>query len=275
MKLDTNFRDFYDHSFDLTGYVFRRRDNEGMTRREIFRFLIEIGCETPRHGLVKDLVPRILNADFPDWDKISRTKAMQNIIDVVVYTDENSHCGEGKIRISAAEAINHFPDHFAAEFISTTQSGIGVSFRYLQVGKRRWWLKYWSGADWRSNVGEGGVAVQCEEAPGYGNKIRYPLWAVDYLSVGGTWRYAVDFNIAPSLKPLQGLVTPSEIVDLIKQSRADGIWEGQGEGGNLAGTTGFEGYLLDLEDSVEYVQTRSGGVSMETYRDVFIANKRP
>lgn len=47
--------------------------------------------------------------------------------------------------------------------MTTSPSGAGRSLRYLQVGDRKWWLRYWSENDWRSNAGEGGVEVMGEE----------------------------------------------------------------------------------------------------------------
>lgn len=226
MQLITDFRDYYDHAFDREGREFYRTSRNNMSRPDMLAFMESKGLLVPRYGLAKDLVPRMMTEDFPDWDQETLQAASLHLIDVIVFTDLFAHRGEGKIRMSAGLAQLSYPNNFAVEYIPPTKTGLGVSFRYLQVGNRRWWLQYWSNQDWRSNIGDGEVLVLGEEQPGYDPRFKYPMWAIDFIFAGHK-QYAIDFNTAPGLKPLREAVTPSEVVNLLKLARAEGYWEGQ------------------------------------------------
>jgi hypothetical protein len=211
LQLRSDFRDWYDAAFDREGPVFERLSRGGMSRRQMLSYMSEVGLCVPRHGLVCDLVPAIME-DFADWPEDSREAMQSQILELVVYHDEQAHAGEGKEKVAAAEALARYSDLYASEFIPATPSGVGVSLRYLQVGKRRWWLRYWSQDDWRSNAGQGGCEVLCEEKPGRPYKIDAPMFAVDFVRAG-TKLYAIDFNIAPGLVPLNGRLRASEVVE--------------------------------------------------------------
>ena len=210
--LRSNFRDFYDHAFDSGGQVFNRIDTGGLNRRQMFSFLESLGLKTPPHGIVKELVPKLLSVYQQDF----RDAAAKQILDVVVYTDEKAHRGEGKEKVAAAEALERFPDHYCSEFIYTTQTESGRSFRHLQVGTHNWWIESWSDSDWRSNVGEGGEYIRAEAEYGYQPKIKEPIFAVDFVKADRL--YAIDYNVAPSLASLKRTVTPTKIVESIKHA---------------------------------------------------------
>jgi len=211
LYLVTDYRDYYDHAFDTHGTPFHRLSKGGMGRREMFPYLESIGLKTPRYGIVAEVVPNLLS----ERDSDIKTLASGQPVDLVVYTDEQAHCGDGKVRVSGADALRLYPDQFCSEHLTTSPSGAGLSLRYLQVGSRKWWLQYWSSDDWRSNVGEGGVEVLREEdPPGYHPKVHDPLFAVDFLPIASNL-FAIDFNIAPGLGPLRDILAPSEIVSLL------------------------------------------------------------
>ncbi|WP_144402114.1 hypothetical protein [Geoalkalibacter subterraneus] len=214
LQLKSDFRDWYDCAFDLQGQmVFERLSTAGMSRRQMFAFLQKLGLRTPRHGLVEDLVSALTH-DCEDWPKDLQRRFLDQAVDVVIYHDEQAHCGEGKQKISAGKALDLYPDTYASEFIPSVAGRGSVSLRYLQVGQRRWWLRYWSQDDWRSNAGEGDCEILCEEKPGRPHEINDPLFAVDFIRAGKKL-YAIDFNIAPGLAPLNGLLLPSEVVSQI------------------------------------------------------------
>jgi|GEM_PF-1360121 len=211
LQLQSNYRDWYDFAFERQGEVYRRFDYEGPNRRQMLVMFETSGLPVPRHGLVRDLIPR-LAAEF---DPQIRAQALLQVAEVVVYLDESQHAGEGKIKVQAAEALERYPDHYASEFHTATPNGKGKTFRYLQVGNRRWWLLYWSEDDWRSNAGDCDCRLLCEEVSLYDPLFRYPMFAIDFLPKDNAPYWAIDFNLAPGLKPLQGLVSGSEIVDLL------------------------------------------------------------
>lgn len=214
LKLVTNYRDWYDHAFDREGTEFRRMNNEGMDRKSILDFLHSRGFHIPVYGTVEEVVPRLLR----EYDESLHAMAMESLIDVVVYTDTNAHAGEGKSKVSAAEALAKYPHHLCIEYIAATTSGHGRSLRYLRVGNRSWWLEYWSESDWRSNVGEGGCRIITEEPPGF-NEPRFDnvMFAIDFVP-SGRHLYAIDYNIAPGLAPLRDVLTANEVVDLLKNA---------------------------------------------------------
>ena len=211
IQLRSDFRDWYDFGFDRCGIVFERVASGGMPRREAFQYMAGLGLRVPRHGKVRDLVP-VLLAEMPDD---LRPYAATHLIDCVVYLDERSHCGEGKIKLSADEAMVSYPDLLCSEHLPATASGNGRSLRYLQVGDRKWWIEYRSANDWRSNAGEVTTTVLAEEAAGYHPNIDRPLFAIDFVPAADGL-YAVDFNTAPGCAPLNGLIRASEICHLIE-----------------------------------------------------------
>ena len=213
MRLKSDFIDFYDHAFDSSMAdtpIFERLSEGGMNRRDILKFLDSVGLRTPIHGTVGEVTEKMLK-ELPSLP----LNAIIKIWTVVVYVDENKHRGDGKLNISMEEALKNYLDYYCTEFIPVLPSTGSMSMRYLQVGKRKRWLRYWS-SDWRSNYGRDvKIEVLCEEEKGYHPKIKYPLFAVDFLPANKL--YAVDFNIAPSLDPLKELITPKEVVREIEE----------------------------------------------------------
>lgn len=220
IKLKSDFHDFYDHWFAGSGqcatHEFERLTTGGMSRREMLAWFDEAGFLTPRHGLVRDLVA---------------TKAIGQ---VVVYTDENAHCGEGKIKLFASDALQYHPDCYATEYIPTTRvrgtgeyicPDKGVSFRALKIGNKGFLLKYDSIDDWRSNCGNCysevvNTFVFTEAAARHVSK--YPLLAIDYVKQGNNL-LAIDFNKAPGLRKsgIEKFMTAQQVYDEIAGFIAD------------------------------------------------------
>lgn len=213
MQLNTDFKDWYDHAFERTGPVFERHCSSGLTRPEMMKFLWNAGLRTPRSGMAHELVPQLLS----DWDPKSKSWAAKSIIEVVVHTDITAHRGEGKLLKSAYDALTEHPEKFCVEHIPTTSNGVGVSYRWLQVGNYNWFIKYWSENDWRSNSGVGGEEIIRSQVgrPTSSLLNSVPMFAIDFVNSGGRL-LAIDFNIAPGLKPIQGHITASQIVDELK-----------------------------------------------------------
>lgn len=198
VKLKSDFRDFYDLAFDAEGYEFKRFTWDGLARPAMLTFLAWNDYNPPRHGFVRDLAPE---------------SAM-----LVVYTDEKAHRGEGKILMTAKEAMEHHPNAYASEYIQSPPE----SLRLLQVGMMRWMLSYKSDDAWRSNVGKEVEIQIVSEHVGY-SSIPLPLFAIDFVCDKNGIRYAVDFNIAPGLKwtGIEDRMKPEEVVELIRQAIVD------------------------------------------------------
>ncbi len=203
LKLDTDFRDYYDHWFASTlqqhSITYRRKTQSGMSRPEMLRYLRDLGVTTPAFGTVRELADRMLSFAKPYSDVI---EVVKDAGEVVIYTDINTHAGEGKVKIPFSEALKKHPDCFATEYIPNSVSGRGNSIRYLRIGQRQFWLGYQSADDWRSNCGSVFIKLLGEEhsitpialigpAP-------VPIFAVDF--VFAEQMYAVDYNIAPMIR---------------------------------------------------------------------------
>lgn len=214
VRLVSDFWDYYDHWFD--GYaaelVFYRLSSSGMTRREMLEYLQSLGFRVPIFGRTSDIHDRLR--------KKHRFTGFDHILDVVVYLDDSAHRGEGKIKIPLRDAIEKYPYHLATEYIPALPSGLGLSWRYLQLGDKAFWLEYASRNDWRSNYGDVSIKVLSRERDGYCARIKYPLFAVDFVPAYGLGLFAVDFNIAPQVRGtgVEELLSARDAAEAIKKA---------------------------------------------------------
>lgn len=214
LAIQSDFRDFYDSAFDLkapeTHVLLRNSASEEFGRDGLFNLLHASGWKTPRHGIV-------------GTDDLFFARKW------VVYDNLHQHCGYGK---RLAERIDEKVDHgkLAAEFIGPV---CGQSGRILQIGGRAFLIRYKSGTDWRSNVGDVEVAL-IHELPrvGFTSISRWPLQAVDFVTRSGDWMslgsveefqqhpevYAVDLNSAPGMRwtGIDKTLTADEVFEEIK-----------------------------------------------------------
>lgn len=198
LKLKSDFSEVYDCWFDNdTDEIFYRMSTEGMNRLEMLQFMEAKGLNVPAYGKVKD----------------------QKCSKLVVYTDLQAHCGEGKLLLDIEEALKEYPEHLSTEYIGECP---GVSWRYLQIGKHCFWIEYKSNYDWRSNVGD----LTTMQIIGHGKANRKlfdaPLLAVDFVI--GKELYAIDYNIAPGIRwtGVEQFLSHKQIVEAIKEAYFDG-----------------------------------------------------
>ncbi|MDX5935632.1 hypothetical protein SIL73_13125 [Acidithiobacillus thiooxidans] len=200
IKIKSDFRDYYDHAFcgsyETPDAVFQRQSTGGMSRSAMFAAFELAGLLTPRHGLVRDLVPA-LKAEYANYPK-----ELWQMMQVVVHIDEQAHAGDGKVALSFDAAETQYPAAFAVEFLPTV-AGVGaISYRHLRVGKRMFWLRYTSLDDWRANCGDVQIEFMCEAGSATPDTPFFdlsPMVAVDFLRIGNRM-YAIDLNIAPGLR---------------------------------------------------------------------------
>jgi hypothetical protein len=199
MRLVSDFSDCYDHHFSLEGPEFRRVSTEGPDKRGQFALLVRAGFLTPPHGLLRDVV-------HTWWESEKKW-----VTRVVAYEDESAHRGDGKRWmsemhyrrdgcVSRLEENERVHNLFCSAYVGGPAPAPGVSWRLLQLGRHRVWLEYWSEADWRSNVGDGGCRViGYDGLVGYHDELSLltPLWAVDFAL--GNEAYAIDFNVCPGV----------------------------------------------------------------------------
>lgn len=197
MKLISDFNDWYDIAFDGRGKEFYRISSSGMPRPKMLKYLKTNNFNVPLFGRIKML------SNYP-------------IHKVVIHSDLRAHQGIGKILITIDDAIQKYPNYFGVEFIVPDEKG--CSYRFLKVGWRRWWIKYLSTEDWRSNCGDGDYEVLEKGFDDYLPQ-RLPdfpvLVAIDFIFAGNRL-WAIDYNIAPGLQPLNGYISPFEIIELLE-----------------------------------------------------------
>lgn len=217
VRLVSDSHDYYDHWFDNyeAELTFERKSTGGMPRREMLEYLRSLGLRVPVFGRpaeVYDQLRRRYNA-LPD-------EVFDCIQQVVVHLDETAHCGKGKIRLPLSDAAKQYPDCLAVEYIPALPSGLGQTWRYLQIGDKVIWLKYTSRTDWRSNCGDVEIQVLHQEKDGYHPRINHPLFAVDFVLVRGHGFYAIDFNVAPGIRGtgVENILPPKAAAEAIKKA---------------------------------------------------------
>lgn len=244
IKLISDFFDWYDHAFYPDGDVCLFRNQwEGMSRPEMFRYLESLQNQVPQHGLVKDIVPtmlemkrremgmvedEILHTDTNIELALEEAKRGQNLdtlakeaqkvmfdmqTRVVVYTDPMKHRGEGKELLSGSEAMIKYPNHYCSVYHMSTMDGGSFSRRILAIGDLGFIIEYHSD-DWRSNCGEVEIAVTHKFSSPRSPNIPFPMFAIDYI---GASTMACDFNEAPGLDAIKDYVTATEIYEAVQK----------------------------------------------------------
>jgi hypothetical protein len=207
IKLRSDFRDYYDHWFARWDAPdcpsFDRWSRTAMTRLEQFELLDKANLDVPVFGRVGD-------AEFMEWWYDSTNVKRLSQVKAVVYLDELAHRGEGKRLVTLDEAFSHYKDFPYSSFIPTTENPEqdAISYRYLQVGDRAWWLRYRGKGSWLSNYACETEIKVLSEVFGFweeGERTRifgaYPLFAIDFVTWQGMERKkAIDFNSAPGLR---------------------------------------------------------------------------
>jgi hypothetical protein len=213
IRLQSDFNDFYDHCFasshEKAAFQHNRFSRTSRTRRDDFAILKQMGVQTVQHGTPAQILDYLI-AEHPG---ITRDMLCQ-ISQVVVYTEDTSHRGEGKLLVPMTTALEEYPYAFCSLYMPTYADWRhhgAYSFRYVRAGLRQFWVKQVSLSDWRSNCGEGfsEVLTEAERADAYG---LVPLYAIDFVSIGREL-LAVDYNDAPGLKGggLDFYLTPSDV----------------------------------------------------------------
>lgn len=222
LSLCSDFHDYYDHAFDSgnADATYHRMSTGGMSRPQMLSYLeTEHRLRVPLHGTVLALKTRLeCELDYLGSAALIRD-FMSNLMDVVVYTDPMAHAGQGKVKMNILDAVAKYPEHYASQYIPSNASGLGDSLRYLRVGHRQYWMRYWSMSDWRSNAGDVHIKVLSEERPKPDSELcKYdaPIFAIDFVKAD--FLYAIDFNIAPGLSKtgIEGFITPTEIFEEVK-----------------------------------------------------------
>lgn len=250
MKLSSDFRDYYDHAFDIswrespTFERFAHIPIAGVPRYKMFYIFDEVGIPTPIHGLVQDVVAMLRSKLVGLSHEEQETILSHGFGEVIVYTNEYGHAGKGKVAVGYPENVLFCPNYYCSQRLYCNPP---KTLRYLQIGRRKWWLQYTGKIDqWMSNY-EPDIKILCEEASRKYNKVfKYPLFAIDFV----LWGFppdvrAVDFNAAPGMKGtgMENLISPQEVHTLISDWFID---EGPETRIMIPGKDGQEGYQFVL-----------------------------
>ena len=218
MQLLTDFPQYYDGIFDGSGPVFHRMafSRGGLSKRRQFAMFEQLGFTTPPHGPVSDLVTR---GRAPEWLGPAPEQWLEEV-HCVVYVDELLHGGQGKVRLSLAEAARQYPETYAS--IYSPPVARAVNFRHVRLGGIGVWLRQTGGAnEWKSNRGDTETVLERTHHSGP-PPIPRVLWAIDFIPTP-SGLCAIDFNTAPELVTLgeTGTVSPDEIRAELEKAAAE------------------------------------------------------
>lgn len=230
IKLVSDFRDYYDHWFDLEGEPWERLSTGGMDRPAMLSYLESHGIPTVGHDWVR-IWKSLCGPQRIGLGNKSYTFPGCDDMLVVVYTALRSHRGEDKLLMPLSEAVERFPAAYASQYQDTAVRG--YSERLLVVGGQGYRYSYQSDSDWRSNCGnEVTISKPVRWPLNHEEKAiakEWPLFAIDYVrrerSKGMEptcmpWYVACDFNIAPGLKGtgMEDLLAPLDAAALIMEA---------------------------------------------------------
>ena len=215
IAIDSDFWDFYDHAFSpryCADVTWERKTKTSMSKRDQFRLFEASGLKVPLHGTVSQVYER-LKKEYSLKD--SHKTTFENLFSLVVYLDEYAHGGLGKIHLPLKLAVERYPQKYCSEYVSTPYSSNAVTYRYLQIREKVFWLKYTGCDSWMSNhARKVYVEYLCPGRQTLGLEVEFPMFAVDFIPAHVL--YAIDFNTAPGLRDTGLPLTPGQIYDLIK-----------------------------------------------------------
>jgi len=215
IAIDSDFWDFYDHAFSpryCADVLWERKTRTSMSKRDQFCLLEKLGFKLPIHGTITEVYERI-RAEY-EFDEHMFNKAAE-LFSLVVYLDEYAHRGRGKLCVPLKIALEQYPEKYCTEFIQTTPSPHAVSYRYLRIGDRAFWLQYTGYDSWMSNHAKK-VLIEflCPSRHTLDLGIPYPMFAIDFIP--GHVLYAIDLNTAPGLQGTGVPLTADEIYEFVR-----------------------------------------------------------
>lgn len=172
-------------------------------RRDIYTLFRNMGYNTPEHGTVSELAPKLISREG------------EHAL-LVVYLNEMACSGQDMELMEAQKALHNYPEHYCSEYIAC---GIpGKALRLLQVGSRRWLIQYKNDSDWKATSGLCSASIQTEQEPKYVPEIPLPCWAIDFVQTTRQGLIAVDFTPDPPLDVLDNVLPENGREDLRKRA---------------------------------------------------------
>jgi len=227
--LQSDFIEPYDkYLHDPMGEIrWKRLSRGGRNRKDIFKLLYNYVKSTKPlennvvpHGTVRELYEKYEEREVngiwnANWDHTGICSSFSNL---VIYTDDMAHRGEGKKIVDVENAIEEYPNMYASVLLRNNQN-YSISYRELFIGNMVFKLTYISLTDdWRSNCGH--VVITYDGSSTYNNydnlfftcklgtHITSPIFAFDYIEIpvetsqfpyGCSEKFYIDFNESPGL----------------------------------------------------------------------------
>jgi hypothetical protein len=203
VRLVSDFIDYYDHMFDLSGKVWHRNSRDQFSRQAMFEVMSSMGLNIPVIGTVGEF-----------WAGSIKSSSGK----MVAYYDEYAPDSHELVWKST----------FTSEYIEDSELAPGTtSWRYLRIGTLSpIWLEYQSTDKWRSNYGD----VQISILNNFNYRIGlclpvveenepYPMLAIDFVRSSKHKYYAIDYNTSPGLKwtGIEDIYKPTEIADSVRE----------------------------------------------------------
>lgn len=194
VKIESDYTDFYDdYGSNNSNIVYKRASNNGLQRGTLLKKLRDLSINTIE---IKPVT------SFNRWDN-----------KLVVYVDPLAHHGDGKYILSVDEAKSMYPNYIASKYI---ESDNFITFKYLQIGKRRYKLTY-KGVE---NSLDKGDLINIEESSNEFNyDIRLPIFSIDYIIVNNVL-VATDFNTTENLEALnfRNYISAENVINEIEKA---------------------------------------------------------
>lgn len=215
ISLKSDFYDYYDHWFERCNnadFELIRNSRSKISKQDQFKILRSCDFNAIGIGLY-----RKVQYGFIDNSRETTTPPDVN---VVVYTDEYAHAGEGKILISFQEATKKYHNHLFSLAVDTKGINKSTSKRYLSVGDYKIWLEYKSDHEWMSNCGDVEITIlSADKTPSNTLPMDFyrPLYAIDFVEDLNGCLIAIDYNESPAINGtgLENIYKPREIYELI------------------------------------------------------------
>lgn len=189
MKLNSDFRDYYDKYLDDKGYTYNRYYI--YNKIEALKILRDMG--------IKTITICPLDKVIEEQDKL------------VVYINLNKHNGEGKALMNKAEARLLYPNKFVSKFYAENDN---KTYKILQIGDRRFAVVYQNIDNFKL-----GKIIQINELERSRiNQFKFPIYSIDYIKTKDGM-IATDFNTTEILSRLHidEVIEPKEIIEALNK----------------------------------------------------------
>jgi hypothetical protein len=192
LKIKSDFRDYYDSaSTSKSNLVYERYYSNAYSRAKGISVLKAIGFKTIEIGPVNQIA--LMHKQ------------------VVVYTNANEHMGQGKIVMTANDALLTYPNCLASPFYECTSD---ITTKFVKIGSRGFKIQLRNSEQLKSDI-----IVDIKEDKNKGLSIlKVPIYSIDYINYSGM-AMATELNSVQRLDYLQleTVISANEVISEISQ----------------------------------------------------------